>query len=193
MFVARQEQKQSRRTSDCHVLRRTLPTARESKVEVSTYDDKNDKWEFGCGRVNSPHFQFQTSATSAEGEAIRIEMVRFLLPVEGVFGWETKQEFPISFGLNSKGGMDDDEFFEYIQKTIMKLFPDAAPVRGRWVILKCDSGLGRLNPTLLAYHRFHGFILYPGVPNTTAVTKETDQSYGPFQTAVRTNLQVIID
>jgi hypothetical protein len=89
--------------------------------------------------------------------------------------------------------MDDDDFFEYIQKTIMKLFPDAAPVRGRWVILKCDSGPGRLNPTLLAYLRFHGFILYPGVPNTTAVTQETDQSYGPFQTAVRTNLQVIID
>jgi len=39
----------------------------------------------------------------------------------------------------------------------------------------------------------HGFILYPGVPNTTAVTQETDQSYGPFQSAVRTNLQLIID
>jgi hypothetical protein len=75
----------------------------------------------------------------------------------------------------------------------MKFFPDAAPMRGRWVILKCDSGPGRLNPTLLAYLRFHGFILYPGVPNTTAVTQETDQSYGPFQTAVRTNQQVIID
>ena len=76
----------------------------------------------------------------------------------------------------------------------MKFFPDAAPMRGRWVILKCDSGPGRLNPTLLAYYlRFHGFILYPGVPNTTAVTQETGQSYGPFQTAVLTNLQVIID
>ena len=75
----------------------------------------------------------------------------------------------------------------------MKLFPDAAPVRGRWVVIKCDSGPGRLNPDLLAFLRFHGFILYPGVPNTTAVTQETDQSYGPFQSAVRTNLQLIID
>ena len=57
-----------------------------------------------AGESIPPHFQFQTSATSAEGEAIRIEMVRFLLPVEGIFGWGTKQEFPISFGLNSKGG-----------------------------------------------------------------------------------------
>ncbi len=84
-------------------------------------------------------------------------------------------------------------FLSTFKKIIMKLFPDAAPMRRRWVILKCDSGLGRLNPTLLAYLRFHGFILYPGVPNTTAVTQETDQSYGPFQTAVHTNLQVIID
>jgi len=75
----------------------------------------------------------------------------------------------------------------------MKLFPDAAPVRGRWVVIKCDSGPGRLNPDLLAFLRFHGFILNPSVPNTTAVTQETDQSYGPFQSAVRTNLQLIID
>ena len=75
----------------------------------------------------------------------------------------------------------------------MKLYPDVAPVKGRWVVIKCDSGPGRLNPNLLAFLRFHGFILYPGVPNTTAVTQETDQSYGPFQSAVRSNLQLIID
>ncbi len=58
-------------------------------------------------------------------------------------------------------------FFEYLQKSIMKLYPDAAPVKGRWVVIKCDSGPGRLNTTLLAYLRYYGFILYPGVPNTT--------------------------
>jgi hypothetical protein len=52
---------------------------------------------------------------SADREAIRIEMIRYLLAVKGIFGWGTEQDFPISFGLNSKGGMDDDEFFEYIQ------------------------------------------------------------------------------
>ena len=161
MFLARREQQQSRRTSDCDVA--------TSKSALTTTMMSGSS---AAGESIPPHFQFQKSATSAKGEAIRIEMVRFLLPVEGIFGWGTKQEFPISFGLNSKGGMDDDEFFEYIQKTIMKLFPDAAPVRGRWVILKCDSGPGRLNPTLLAYLHFHGFILYPGVSNTTAVTQK---------------------
>jgi len=50
-----------------------------------------------------------------------------------------------------------------------------------------------LNAKLLAYLRFHGFLLFPGIPNTTAVTQETDQSYGPFQSAFRTNLQLLID
>ena len=146
-----------------------------------------------AGEPLPPHFQFQTSAQSAEAEAIRIETIRYMLDVKGTFGHESEQSFPISLGLNHKGGMDDEEFFEYVKKSIMKLYPDAAPVRGRWVVIKCDSGPGRLNPDLLAFLRFHGFILYPGVPNTTAVTQETDQSYGPFQSAVRTNLQLIID
>jgi hypothetical protein len=120
-------------------------------------------------------------------------MMRYMLDVRGTFGHDTEQSFPISIGLNNKGGMDDAEFFEYLKKSIMKLWPDAAPVKGKWVVIKVDSGPGRLNPDTLAFLRFHGFILYPGVPNTTAVTQETDQSYGPFQTAIRINLQVIID
>ena len=46
---------------------------------------------------------------------------------------------------------------------------------------------------LLAYLRFHGFLLFPGVPNTTAVTQETDQSYGPFQSKLRSNLEIKVD
>ncbi len=47
----------------------------------------------------------------AEGEAICIERkIFFLLALKSVFGWGTKQEFPISFGLNSKEGMDYDDF-----------------------------------------------------------------------------------
>ena len=38
-----------------------------------------------------------------------------------------------------------------------------------------------------------GFIVYPGVPNTTAVTQETDQSYGPFKTQFQKNLKILSD
>jgi hypothetical protein len=58
------------------------------------------------------------------------------------FGHEEVQAFPISLGLNNKGGMDDVEFFEYLQNPIMKLYPDAAPMKGKWVVIKCDSGPG---------------------------------------------------
>jgi hypothetical protein len=146
-----------------------------------------------AGEPIPPHFQFQTAAQTTEAEAIRIEMIRYMLDVKAMFGHKEVQSFPVPVGLNNKGGMDEDEFFEYLQKTIMKLYPDAAPVKGRWFIIKWDSGLGRLNPTLLAYLRYHGFILYPGVPNTIAITQETDQSYGLFQFTIRTNLQLIID
>jgi hypothetical protein len=67
------------------------------------------------GKAIPPHFQFQTLASSAEGEAILLEMVRYFTPVKGIFGWGTEQEFPISFGLNSKGGMDDDEFLNILK------------------------------------------------------------------------------
>jgi hypothetical protein len=146
-----------------------------------------------AGEPIPPHFQFQTAAQTDDAEAIRIECMRYMLDVVGTFGHDEEKQFPISFGMNNKGGMDDDEFFEYLQKSIMKLYPDAAPVKGKWVVIKCDSGPGRLNGKLLTYLRFHGFILFPGVPNTTAVTQETDQNYGPFQGACRTNLQLLID
>ena len=48
--------------------------------------------------------------------------------------------------------------------------------KGKWVIIKVDSGPGRLNKTLLARLRNVGFILYPGMPNTTAVIQETDRN-----------------
>ncbi len=88
------------------------------------------------------------------------------------------------------GGMDDEEYFEYLHQ--LWRCPDATPVKGYWAVIKCDSGPGRLNPTLLAHLCYHGFILYPGIPNTTAVTQVMDQSYGPFQSAIHMDLQLII-
>ena len=142
-----------------------------------------------AGKPLPPHFKFQTSAQSAEAEYIRIECIWYMLDVAARFGHEEEQSFPISLGLNSKGGMDVNEFYEYIVKSIMHLYPDAAPMAGRWVVIKCDIGPGRLNDELLAYLHFHGYLLYPGVPNTTAVTQERDQSYGPFQSKLRTQDQ----
>ena len=145
------------------------------------------------GEPIPPHFQFQTSAQTPDANALCIECIRYMLNVQAAFDHEEVQSFPILLGLNNKGGMDDVEFFEYLQKSIMKLYPDATPMKGKRVVIKCDSGPGRLNPDLLAYLRYHSFFLYPGFPNTTAVLQKTDQSFGSFQSAIRTNLQLLID
>ena len=41
--------------------------------------------------------------------------------------------------------------------------------------------------------RLSGFILFPGVPNTMAVSQETDQNYGPFKTAYARNLDAVVE
>jgi hypothetical protein len=59
--------------------------------------------------------------------------------------------------------------------------------------LKCDSGSGRLQIELLAKLPFLGVYLYPCVPNTTAVTQETDRTYGMFKSKCRQNLELLVD
>jgi len=127
---------------------------------------------------------------------ITVDCIRYMKKVRGVFGMgagASEESFGVTIGLNEKGGMDMEEFAKYLRNSIMPLYPNAAPEFGKWVILKCDSGPGRLNLDLLADLRSDGFILFPGVPNTTAVSQETDQNYGPFKTQYCKNLDAVVD
>ncbi len=89
--------------------------------------------------------------------------------------------------------MDKEEFAKYLLNSIVPLFPHAKDKVGHLVLLKVDSGLGRMNLSLLAKLRMLGFVLYPCVPNTAHVTQETDQNYGPFKTQFLSNLDLIVD
>ena len=53
------------------------------------------------------------------------------------------------------------------------------------MFFKIDSWPGQLEVKLLARLCLLGFVLYIGVPNTTAVSQETDRNYSPFKTAFR--------
>jgi hypothetical protein len=88
--------------------------------------------------------------------------------------------------------MDEEEFTAYIMNSIIPLYPNAKDKPGHRVILKVDSSPGRMNMDLLAKLKMLGFILYPCVPNTTHVTQETDQNYGPFKTQFSINLELIV-
>jgi len=109
--------------------------------------------------------------------------------VNGKFGFESVRELPITFGMNEQGGMNSVELDKYIEKAILPLFPDVADVPGKRVLLKLDSGQGRMNIDMLADLRLQGVYVIPGVPNTTHATQETDQSYGLYKSNYRANLE----
>jgi len=113
--------------------------------------------------------------------------------VIGNFGHDDVKDFDSTFGLNTKGGMDNEEFKQYIVNSILPLYPNTRDKPGHLLLLKCDSGSGRLQVKLLAQLHFLGVYLYPCVPNTTAVMQETDQTYGMFKSQYRVNLKLLVD
>ena len=144
-----------------------------------------------AGEALPPHIQFQTKAKSNDTERISIDVIEHCPKVKGKFGCPEQRLWPVTFGMNENGGMNEEEFEKYLRNSILPLFPDAKDKPGLRVILKVDSGPGRTNLKLLATLRLLGFILYPCVPNTTHVTQETDQCYGPFKTQFLINLEQI--
>eukprot|EP00804_Cyclotella_cryptica_P004941 CCRYP_014074-RB/>CCRYP_014074-RB protein AED:0.33 eAED:0.33 QI:0/0/0/1/0/0/2/0/201 len=87
--------------------------------------------------------------------------------------------------------MDEREFMSYFLNSIVPLFPYAQDARGKRVFMKVDSGPGRMELGFLAEARTLGFIIYPGVPNTTSVTQETDQIFGEFKALFVKNLKIL--
>ena len=146
-----------------------------------------------AGEVFPPHIQFQTKAKSKDTQRLNAHVIKYAQRVKGKFGCAEVRTWPITFGLNEKGGMDNEEFEKYIRGAILPLFPDVEDKPGKRVLLKVDSGPGRCNLKLLVALRLLGVYLYPCVPNTTHVSQETDQCYGPFKTQFLQNLTNVFE
>jgi hypothetical protein len=146
-----------------------------------------------AGNPLPPHFQYSSTATSKERERNRLEVSEHMHRILWRYIDVTTEMLPVTVGVNEKGGMDSKEFEKYIKNSIVPLFPYAQDEPGKRVILKVDSGPSRCNIGLILFLQNLGFILYPGVPNTTAVMQETDRNYGPFKTQFRTNLHKLSD
>jgi hypothetical protein len=93
--------------------------------------------------------------------------------------------------MNEKAGMNAVELNKYITNSIVPLYPDLEDRPLKRVIMKVDSGPGRMNLEMLANLKLMGLYLIPGVPNTTGKTQETDQNYGPFKGAYRGNIRTL--
>jgi hypothetical protein len=142
-----------------------------------------------AGEPLPPHFQLKSTAQTAETQRLSTEWFKNVHSILVRFGFGSKQERPCTFGMNEKAGMNALELHKYIENSILPLYPDMEDVPGKRVLMKVDSGPGRTNLNMLAQLRLIGCYLVPGVPNTTAVTQETDQNYGPFKGAYRDNIR----
>jgi hypothetical protein len=67
-----------------------------------------------AGKALPPHFQFQTKTIVEDCKRLCTQVFALSPRVIGKFGTESEQEWDITFGLNTKGGMDDQEFKLYI-------------------------------------------------------------------------------
>ncbi len=146
-----------------------------------------------AGEALPPHIQYMTKAKSNEMMQLDLDVLEHAQQVLGTFGGDEEHAWPVLFGQNEKVGMDKVEFSKYLLNCIVPLFPHAKDKAGHPVLLKVDSGPGRMNLLLLAKLRMLGFVLYPCIPNTTHVTQETDQLYGAFKTQFLRNLELIVD
>ena len=144
------------------------------------------------GEAIPPHFQYSMSAKCPDTQRLMMESAIYASDVKCKFGLPEETYCPVSYGMNEKGGMDQEEFKKYVMNSIVPLFPDSDDVPGKRVMIKVDSGPGRLNFALMAWLKTLGFYMYPGVPNTTAVSQETDRNYGPFKTAYHQNLRQMV-
>jgi hypothetical protein len=87
------------------VGRTTLKTA-----QSVTMITESNVW----GEALPPHFQFMTAAQTKEGMKIANECSLYSKKVIGTFGLEEEKFLPATFGVNEKGGMDDDKFTQYL-------------------------------------------------------------------------------
>jgi hypothetical protein len=91
--------------------------------------------------------------------------------------------------MNEKAAMNEVECDKYITNIMLPLFAGIENVPGKRVLLKVGSGPGRTNLEMLATLQIIGCYVLPGVPNTSAVTQEMGQNYGPFKRAFRSKIR----
>ena len=139
-----------------------------------------------------PHIQFPTKATDSSRFKLHAAPLVSLRQVQGRFGYPQSRWFDTGFGMNKKGGMNKSAFYKYITEFVFKLYPDAADIPGKRVLIKIDSGPGRMYPELQRRLRARGFCVFPGVPNGTEVGQEMDQLYAYLKTLCYRNRETLI-
>jgi hypothetical protein len=100
-----------------------------------------------AGHPIPPHLQFQSKAKAKEA-IIQYDPMDHMPRAQGQFGCAKVRLWPVTFGANEKRGMD--RFEKFVMNSIVPLYPHEKNKTGMRVMLKVDSGPGRMNLNLLA-------------------------------------------
>jgi hypothetical protein len=142
-----------------------------------------------AGEMIPPHFQLTTDGQNEQLQVWNTSNMKYMHDVHGKFGSDIAKYHPCTFGMNERGGMNTNEFELYVKNSLVTLYPDAADLPGRRVLLKADSGPGRKNTELMPYLRVRGFYFIPGLPNSTHVTQEMELLIGEMKSSFYENLE----
>ncbi len=72
-----------------------------------------------AGETIPPHFQLSTSAHISDNMQLQNKLIKYISSVLGKFGCQEGKEWPFTFGMVEKWGMDGVEFDKYIMGSIV--------------------------------------------------------------------------
>jgi hypothetical protein len=75
-----------------------------------------------AGEALPPHLQFQTKAKTKDTMHLKYDVEEHIPIIWGKFGKEKVCPWPVTFGQNEKGSMDDKEFKKYLMNSIVPLY-----------------------------------------------------------------------
>ena len=107
--------------------------------------------------------------------------------IKAQYGLSAPRHFLPAFATNLKGGVNNNIFRNWMITTVAPLWPDLADLAGKRVMLKADSGPGRLASEFLHESRALGMYFFPGLPNATEIGQEMDQLFAAFKTCAYGN------
>jgi hypothetical protein len=159
----------------------SLPTALPSRIVA------------GLEEAVPIHIMFINDAKEESNYAVNAAWILDLPHVTAQFRHDEEKTFAASVTTNEKGRTDGRVLKQVLNHYITQLFPDAADIPGKCVLLQIDGGPGRLDISNLAELISRGVYLFPGVQNMTHITQETDQNYGEFITLLRKYIQQLLN
>ena len=129
----------------------------------------------------------------AENPQLRVRLLKYMRHVRGQFGHppvddpNDMKNFPVFISWSKDASVTDEIFIQYVLHLKQFLYPDACDEPGKRVLMKADSGPGRMNKEFLTTARSHGFYFLPGLPNGTELGQEMDQVFAEFKAILEEN------